>query len=292
MGNIYLIGKNRDDVFIIPPDDDNYYWFLERAFYHLNTIKQKSYGATNGLKNRIQSLHPGIALQDAVYWIPSSYDAFPNGSTTRNVLYITGSATHVSQSYIEILDEYTSVFTTYTSFIPTGIRNSSGVQQTGSLISSSFSMIDISSSIASGGRWFASLYRGQSDDYIPYSINPFINGLTNIADGTDMNQLGYPFEIDRVIRYSNYSHIIFKDTVETINSFMPIGGPVREIGARGSIKNYGLILTKSLPSNQVVMYGDKWQNFSVTAGYVTTLYPKPLITQEAKYITSTYGNRP
>jgi hypothetical protein len=40
------------------------------------------------------------------------------------------------------------------------------------------------------------------------------------------------------------------------------------------------------------MYGDKWQNFSVTTGYATTLYPKPLITQEAKYITSTYGNRP
>jgi hypothetical protein len=113
-----------------------------------------------------------------------------------------------------------------------------------------------------------------------------------IADGTDMSQLGYPFEIDRVIRYSNYSHIMFKDTVETINSFMPVGGPTREIGANTIVKNYGLILTKGIPSNQVVAYGDIWQHFSVTQGYITTEFPKPIIPQNANYISKTYGNKP
>ena len=300
MGNIYLIGKDRDDVFIIPPDDDNYYWFLDRAFYHLNTIKQKSYGATNGLNARIQSLYSGVVLEDASYWISSYYNPIPNG-VYNDLFYVTGSLTYPNTPYVKFYETSQSVDL----YIPLGTRVGS-TQQTGSLAVNSTAMIEISSSLVDGDRWFVSLYEA---DGVNTSLGLYSNktGLKNIADGSNLFQVGYPFEIDRIERITsgsnNISFIIFKDTPNTILNFVSpisyvpgISNYTHIIGAAGSslpyYLGYGMLLTKGVPSNQVVMYGDKWQNFSVTSGYATTLYPKPLITQEAKYITSTYGNRP
>ena len=300
MGNIYLIGKNRDDVFIMPPDDDNYYWFLERAFYHLNTIKQKSYSATNGLNARVQALYPGIVLEDASYWIPSSYNPL-SGSSNYDLFYLTGSLTYPDTPHVKIYEQNTST----DSLIPTGVRIGS-TQQTGSLVTASIAMTDISSSLLDGDRWFASFYFANAA-VITSTIVGSQTGLGNVADGTEFYQKGYPFEIDRIERSANISYIILKDSPSTILNYFPsvyispdpytnsviIGANTfLAVGGVNYYYGYGLILTKGVPSNQVVMYGDKWQNFGVTTGYATTLYPKPLIVQEAKYITSTYGNRP
>ena len=311
MGNIYLIGKNRDDVFIIPPDDDNYYWFLERAFYHLNTIKQKSYVNPNALNNKVQALYPGIVLEDTSYWISSDFNDNVDNSTSYQQarLYIIGTPPTIPTPYIEVYENLENASIPgdlFNRFIPVGTRNAAGTQLTGSSISASLAMNNISSSLKNGDRWFVSLYNGYGK-ITGSSTFTGPDGLKNIADGTDLNQVGYPFEIDRVERIKviqtyvteSFMRIHLKDSAQTMLSIVPLGNNVAGvpdnehiIGKISTFKGYGLILTKGVPSNQVVMYGDKWQNFSVTTGYATTLYPKPLITQEAKYITSTYGNRP
>ena len=279
MGNTYIIGNSKDDITIISPDDETYYWYLERNLYYLNTIKQRSYSGATGLKTKIQTLYPGIALQDASYWIPSSYPTMSGRIDVDNSNY-------------PILTSSLYIVTTGSSFIPRGTRDSSNTQLTGSLVSGSTFYYEISSSLANGERWFISFYQRSGS----------IAGLKNIADGTDLNQIGYPFEIDYLgipdAYYAGQTQFYLKEDISPfIGSYFTFFAPppvtvgTLFIGGAATV-NLGILITKGVQSNQVVAYGDRWQNFSINQGYMTALYPKPVIIQNANYISKTYGNKP
>ena len=270
MGNVYVIGNTKDDVLTIAPEDDLYYWYLERNLYYYNNIKEKQYTPVSGLKTIIQSLYPGIALQDAYYWLPSNYSVAAAPITAS--FYPTGSGTYPGQPYIEW---YTgSVGGTFS--ISYGIRNANNVQQTGSLIFSlPLALQDVKNEISSGSYWFASIYAA----------------LGNIADGTDFFQYGFPFGITKVIDNTGVDgRYYFFLTSDSSLSFKNAG-----ITTKTSVSNnggLGILLTRGTRSNQVVAYGDTWRQFSVNSGYITAMNPKPLILQNANYISKTYGNKP
>jgi hypothetical protein len=315
MGNIYTIGNSKDDVNIIAPDDDTYYWYLERNLYYFNTIKQRSYSGATGLKTKIQTLYPGLALQDASYWISSYFNDGVGSSFVYEQahFYMVGFPPTINNPYIDInenLEDPGNPYALLARSFPVGTRNSSGTQLTGSSITASIAMNDLSSSLNNKDRWFVSLYNGYGK-ISGTSTFTGPDGLKDVADGTDLNQVGYPFEIDRVERikvYNTYTtgslmRIYLKDSTQTILSIIPTGNNIAgvpdnehiigKIGYGGNnYKGYGMLLTKGLPSNQVVAYGDKWQNFSIPQGYITVEYPKPIITQNANYISKTYGNKP
>jgi len=308
MNNAYIIGQTKDDVTTYPVGDTLYPWIQQRNFYKSVPIRYKSYTPTNSVnaKPSIQILYQGIALQDAAYWIPSDYRWHNSGSGGYSGYYLVSSSfvcpngnPEYAFPHIKIVEQTTNLPW------PTGTRNSSGVQQTGSDASVSSSFFSISASLASGERWFASFYYGKGK----YSRPDAIPGLSSIADGRDINQVGYPFEISYMLYDTSlpsppYNYVIgfknndvypwFGGDPQATNEYT-IGSGSTDLGSiyGSNDYNYGMLLMKGISQdNSLVVYGDKWQNLSVNQGYITTLYPKPVITQNANYISKTYGNKP
>ena len=300
LNNSYIVGNTKDDITTYPVGDELYGWIQERNFYPSASIRYKSY-TPSGVQSKpsIQVLYPLLSLQDASYWVPSNYGFHASGAATPysapNLAFFepVGNPTY-NYPHIQIIEEFTD------QPWPTGTRNSSNIQQTGSDANISQSFVAISQSLASGERWFASMYYGTGSG----GLNT-IYGLSNIADTRDLNQIGYPFEVGSLLYDTAgsppYNFIIkFKDTIwptfaaafnSDEQSLDSIGWTVGSGSA--STYNWGFLLTKGISQeNSIIIYGDKWQNLSVNQGYITTLYPKPIITQNANYISKTYGNKP
>jgi hypothetical protein len=264
LGDILLVGENKDAVQVLKTDDSLYYQILNQNLPFSSSFIQRAYTPNTALSSQLTSLYPGVQLQDAAYWIPSNYLV-----TGKGTFYPTGSPQFVGQSYIE----YSGSF----SLIPTGIRNSSNTQQTGSGTAAALVFTEMYQDVINGSPWFASMYQN----------------LGNIADGTDFNQYGFPFQISSITSSAAGFWQLF---IKNSDGFFPTSSfpySAYPIGYSGSQSNTGLLLIPGAANqNQLVAYGDIWQDFSSNAGYLTLPYPKAVITQNANYITKTYGNNP
>jgi hypothetical protein len=271
LGDIMLVGDNKDIVQIFKTDDPLYYQILNQNLSFSSSFIQRAYNPNNALSSQLTSLYPGVQLEDASYWVPSNYIISP--LSQGGFFYPTGSPTYANTPYLNFGTVITNPV-----YLPSGIRNAAGVQQTGSLATASIAFASISSSLNSGNKWYLSFY----------------STLGNIADGTNFNQYGYPFEITRMVQNGIYSYdFILKADAR---SYFPTSSnpySAYPIGYSGSQNNTGILFIQGNPNqNQLVAYGDNWQDFSSNAGYLTLPYPKLVITQNANYITKTYGNNP
>ena len=268
LGDILLVGENKDAVQIFKTDDPLYYQILNQNLPFNSSFVQQAYTPNSALSSQLTSLYPGVQLQDAAYWIPSNYpvDNLFGGKCT---FYPTGSPQFVGQPYIE----YSGSF----NLIPTGTRNSSNVQQTGSGVIASVVFTEMYQDIIAGSLWFTSMYQT----------------LGNIADGSNLNQYGFPFQITSI---TSSTAGVWQVFVKNTNNYFPTSSnpySAYPIGYSGSQSNTGLLFIPGINNqNQLIAYGDQWQDFSSNAGYITLPYPKPILTQNANYITKTYGNNP
>lgn len=264
LGDIMLIGETKDAVQVFKTDSPLYYQILNQNIPFSSSFIQRAYTPNTALSSQLTSLYPGVQLQDAAYWIPSDYLV-----TGKGTFYPTGSPQFVGQPYIE----YSGSF----SLIPTGTRNASNVQQTGSGAIAALLFTEMYQDVINGSPWFASMYQN----------------LGNIADGTNFNQYGFPFQITSITSSAAGFWQLF---VKNSSGFFPTSSfpySAYPIGYSGSQSNTGLLLTPGVTNqNQLVAYGDIWQDFSSNAGYLTLPYPKAVITQNANYITKQYGNNP
>jgi len=264
LADILLVGENKDAVQVFKTDSPLYYQILNQNLPFSSSFIQQAYNPNNALSAQLTSLYPGVQLQDAAYWIPSNYLV-----TGKGTFYPTGSPSFVNQPYIE----YSGSF----SLIPTGTRNASNVQQTGSGTAAALVFTEMYQDIINGSPWFASMYQN----------------LGNIADGTDFNQYGFPFLITSITSSAAGFWQLF---IKNSSGFFPTSSfpySAYPIGYSGSQSNTGLLLIPGAANqNQLVAYGDNWQDFSSDSGYLTLPYVKPIIPQNANYITKTYGNNP
>ena len=273
LGDILLVGENKDAVQVLKTDDSLYYQILNQNLPFSSPFIQRAYNPTNALSSQLTSLYPGVQLQDAAYWIPSNFNLTALSPTvTGSIFYPTGSPTYVGIPYLEISSSAIIG-------IPTGIRNVANVQQTGSIALIMDPIIEIMNQVASGSKWYLSFY----------------SNLGNIADGTNFGQYGYPFEITKVIPLvpnDKYDFLLKTDA----RAYFPTSSlpySAYPIGYVGGISQSGVLFIPGTPNqNQLVAYGDNWQDFSSNAGYLTLPYLKPIIPQNAEYITKTYGNNP
>jgi len=272
LGDILLVGENKDAVQVLKTDDSLYYQILNQNLSFSSSFIQRAYNPTNALSSQLTSLYPGVQLQDAAYWIPSSFNLTALSPTvTGSIFYPTGSPTYVGIPYLELSSSAIIG-------IPTGIRNAANVQQTGSIALIMEPILEIMNSVASGSKWYLSVY----------------SNLGNIADGTNFGQYGYPFEITEVTNISvgKYNFLLKADA----SAYFPTSSlpySAYPIGYVGGISQSGLLFIPGTPNqNQLVAYGDNWQDFSSDSGYLTLPYVKPIIPQNANYITKTYGNNP
>jgi hypothetical protein len=264
LADILLIGENQDAVQIFKTDSPLYYQILNQNLPFSSSFIQRAYTPNTALSSQLTSLYPGVQLQDAAYWIPSDYLV-----TGKGTFYPTGSPQFVGRPYIE----YSGSF----SLIPTGTRNASNVQQTGSGAVAALVFTEMYQDVINGSPWFASMYQN----------------LGSIANGTDFNQYGFPFQITSITSSAAGFWQLF---VKNSDGFFPTSSfpySAYPIGYSGSQSNTGLLLIPGTTNqNQLIAYGDIWQDFSSNAGYLTLSYPKDVIIQNANYITKTYGNNP
>lgn len=264
LGDIMLIEENKDAVQVFKTDSPLYYQILNQNLPFSSSFIQRAYTPNNALSSQLTSLYPGVQLQDAAYWIPSNYVV--GGKAT---FYPTGSPQFVGRPYVE----YSGSF----DLIPTGIRNASNVQQTGSGAVAALIFTKMYQDIIAGNPWYTSIYQT----------------LGNIADGTDFKQYGFPFQITSITSSTAGTWQLF---IKNSSNFFPTSSypySAYPIGYSGSQSNNGALFVPGINNqNQLVAYGDNWQDFSSNAGYLTLPYPKAVITQNANYITKTYGNNP
>jgi hypothetical protein len=273
LADILLIGENKDAVQVLKTDSPLYYQILNQNLSFSSSFIQQAYSPNNALSSQLTSLYPGVQLQDAAYWIPSNFSNSLYPTVDWANFYPTGSPTYVGIPYLEISSSAIIG-------IPTGIRNAANVQQTGSIALIMDPILEIMNGLASGSKWYLSFYS---------------SSLGNIADGTDFNQYGYPFEITKVVPlvpYTKYDFLLKADA----RAYFPTSSlpySVYPVGFRGSQGNTGVLFIPGTPNqNQLVAYGDNWQDFSSNSGYLTLPYPKAVVTQNSNYITKTYGNNP
>jgi len=289
MGNIYLVGETKDDVTTIKPGDNIYYDLLAKMFSSGSAAYQYQYSNISGLANKLNITYPAFGLPGASYYVPSNY-FYANGGGVWGDIYPTGSSTSGLGTGIPY------ILAKPYSDTPDAFINNSGFLQAGStLITSSLLYATLSSSLNNGDRWFASLYSGSG------TTGP-ITGLPYLADGSNLSQYGYPFEVSRVSSSAAGVFIVLNtSSLNNVGYWFLTGssqhsGGTINIGTNSSITAYktGLLLTKAdTPTNGLTIFGVPSIDFAgMGAGYILSSYPKKVITENIDYITKTYGNNP
>ena len=227
LGNIYLVGDDKDDVYRISPSNPLYLDIIQKNMPRATSIFPNLYDVNNtSLPSEIEVLYPSLSLPDASYWFPSSLPneigyvggfLGPVGYSYQNQFFLTGSpaitnypntpnipanpratlnySPAIDAPYIRLNKYITGSFTS-TAAYPVATRIN-GVQQTGSYVPADELEFEISSSLSRGERWFVSLYQGGGT---LTSLQPA--GLGNEAPTTNQYQLGYPFEISKVLNFN------------------------------------------------------------------------------------------
>jgi len=301
VGNIYLVGETKDDVAIIKPGTDIYYDILEKTFPSGSPAFQYQYTNTTALPNQLSISYPALGLPNAKYYVSSNFGQ--NSNEWWGLFYPTGSTTYPGESYINI--EYDQ--NTYTS--NANINNNSNLfQDDNTSIKNQYLLEGLSSSLSQGEKWFISFYSGSGTGTINsttadgYYLNGLTTGLPPSCSGGIIDQIGYPFEIDRIDFVAlGENHIVFKNTTDikywfetgsTYQNLSPIG--IGAIDTPSYSNNMGILITKAdYPNNGFTIFGISSQNFGGAGqGYILSQYPKRVITENIDYILRTYGNKP
>jgi hypothetical protein len=301
VGNIYLVGETKDDVAIIKPGTDIYYDILEKTFPSGSPAFQYQYTNTTALPNQLSISYPALGLPNAKYYVSSNFGQ--NSNEWWGLFYPTGSTTFPGESYINI--EYDQ--NTYTS--NANINNNSNLfQDDNTSIMNYYLLEGLSSSLSQGEKWFISFYSGSGTGTINstttdgYYLNGLTTGLPPSCSGGVIDQIGYPFEIDRIDFVApGENHIVFKNTTDikywfetgsTYQNLSPIG--IGAIDTPSYSNNMGILITKAdYPNNGFTIFGISSQNFGGAGqGYILSQYPKRVITENIDYILRTYGNKP
>lgn len=289
MGNIYLVGSNPNDVTTITPNSDLYYDILEKNIPNISTVLTKQYTPNNNLPSTITSLYSALVMNNASYWIPSNFVTTSTASlSTSGLIYPYGGGG------FPLNTPGFNLFRGSGQTIPTGTSGGT-YQQTGSSVSIDAALGEITSSLNSGGRWFASLYYG-SGVTSSLSSTP---GLKAVADLSNNYQMGYPFEIANINSTSSGGVPVWAVTLKT-GSANPVGQYLPPltgfIGANGGSYGYGLILTKATyKTNTLTVFtpSGSWRNISGAGpGYVILPYATDIVEQNATDITKKFGNNP
>ena len=292
MGNIYLVGSNPNDVTAITPNSDLYYDILEKNIPNISTILTKQFTPNNNLPNNLISLYPAVTIENAHYWIPSNFNTpgtSPLGVT--GTVYPTGGALFPIGTPGLVLARGSG------QTIPIGTSGGT-YQQTGSSIPIDTAINEITSSLNSGERWFASIYYGVGS----FASTSSIPGLKAVADLSNNYQVGYPFEIANIKATSSGIFPLYAVTLKTGSAnpvgqyFNALGYGSGLIGGSGGFYNYGLILTKAgykTNSLTVLAPSGSWRNISGAGpGYVILPYATNVVEQNATDITKKFGNNP
>jgi len=126
-------------------------------------------------------------------------------------------------------------------------------------------------------------------------------GLTELADGSNLSQYGYPFEVSRVS--SSAAGVFIALNTSSLNNIgywfltgsnQHSGGKINIGTQTAATYRTGLLLTKAdTPTNGLTIFGVPSIDFAgMGAGYILSSYPKKVITENIDYITKTYGNNP
>jgi hypothetical protein len=284
MGNIYLVGETRDDVATIKPGTDIYYDILEKTFPSGSPAFQYQYVNSPTLPNQLNITYPSLLLPSATYYLASNY--VQPGGNSWGTFYPTGTLSFPGIPYIFV--------NSLNMDIPSANINTNGAlyQDTTSIIPNA----DFLNSLNDGNRWFMSFYSGSG------GTGSLVGGLPPSCS-TTLQQVGFPFEIDKSSTGGGFNYIFFKtsnasaikywfQTGSTYTlDYMEIGGDTMG-GSNQS--NTGILVTKAqYPTNGLTMFGLPNLNFAGAGqGYILSQYPKKVITQNLDYILKTYGNQP
>jgi hypothetical protein len=296
LNNIYLIGETVDSVNTIDYVDPSYETLIQRNLPIGTSIYQQQYVNANLLPTQLEVALNGIGVNESSYFIPSSYTSSYSDSmvvyyNVPGLIYFYGSGSTNDPTFnVPFVDFQFSgdqVINPKILTIPVTSINSSGFQQTGSLVGSNNIGTTISSSLSEGNKWFISFY----------------TGLGNIANGNGLGQLGLPVEIDQsLLAYNDPStqdfghwNLILKistsDLLDQLNTTAPIGS----IGGRGTAavtgSGYGVLIWQGNQAPNLITNVGSTSNLynDITAGYILLDPVKPLIKNNINYITKKYG---
>ncbi len=320
LGNLYLVGDNKDDVQLIRPDQDLYYDILMANIPNISNVLVHPYSPTPILPSILPVAYSAINIPSAQYYLDSFFYRFgPSGNANYIVFYPTGSSISFPQPTIQ-WDQDT--------LIPGVVLDvNNNLVRSSNLAYFDQVSTQITSDLASGSaQWYISFYSGSggasvgtgSDGSIALTPpqSSLITGLYTSSYGQNLSQYGLPFRVASVddqnqtlyivtgsditnnfIKY--YSSSSFNNNNTSNNTFLgtvPIGATlISQIGSNTGISaSLGILLTRTVtPSSVLTIYGYPWTTLSNKGpGYLTTPYPKAVIAQNAEYITKTYGNNP
>jgi len=162
--------------------------------------------------------------------------------------------------------------------------NTSGFYVTGSLYSANSMSFDISSSLASGDRWFITLYND-----LPVTVQgtlvPFNSG--GQADYSTITTSGYndPVAYNGVFEILSATSSIASTTTYRVNKLLPAAS--FNIGNGG----YGILIWKAITDGTFVLFNGTTLS-GVGKGNLITPTASPTIKNNLTYITQTYGTNP
>jgi len=243
-----------------------------------------------GIISPLTDYFEGVVAQDLV---PNSLPQFTQYSTTANIpntarvmttdfgvptissymigsAFGTGDAAQFSGNTIDFITNVSRVTT-----------NSSGFYISGSTIPSATMSIEISNSLASGDRWFVTLYQDLPSP-IQGTLEPLNSGSLNnysiITAGAYNNPVLYNgvFEVSSSITAG--SILTFYDNLPT------------NFGAFGD-GGYGMLIWKAITDGTFVLFNGATLS-GVGKGNLITSTASPTIKNNLTYITQTYGTNP
>jgi hypothetical protein len=321
LGNLYLVGDTKDDVQVIRPDQDLYYDILMANIPNVSNVLIHPYSPTPILPSTLQVAYSAVEIPSAQYYLDSYFYVFGPSTNSNYLIFCPTGSYFVPYPFIQWAQG---------TLLPgvTKDINNNLVRATNNAYFDQVAEQMISDIASGSAQWYVSLYSGSgtsvvgtgSDGY-DIALTPpqsdLITGLYTSSYGQNLSQYGLPFKVisvddqsqfltlatgsditNNVVKY--YSSSSFNNNNTSNNIFLG----ATQIGAQyisspspfsNSIQaGIGMLLTRTpTPSSVLTVYGYPWTTFSNKGpGYLTTPYPKAVITQNAEYITKTYGNNP
>ena len=296
LDNVYLVGETVDSVNTIDYVDPSYENLIQRNLAVGTSIYQQQYVNANLLPTQLEVTLNGVGVNESSYFIPSTFTSSYSDSmvvyyNVPGLIYFYGSGSTndptFNTPFVDFQFSGDQVINPKILNIPRTSINSSGSQQTGSLVGSNSIGLTLSSSLNQGNKWFISFY----------------TGLGNIANGDGLGQLGIPVEISQsLLSYNDpltqdFGHwnLILKTNTSDLLTQLDTTAPIGSIGGRGTTvvtgSGYGVLIWQGQQAPNLITNIGSTSNLynDVTAGYILLDPVKPLIKNNINYITKKYG---
>jgi hypothetical protein len=161
--------------------------------------------------------------------------------------------------------------------------NSSGFYTTGSSIASVYMCIDISSSLASGDKWYVTLYETLPNP-VQGTLEPFNSGSSNNYSIITRGSYSNPVLYNGVFEISKSELTSFTPTLYFYEN-LPSSSGVFGDGQKG------MLIWKAITDGTFVLFNGATLS-GVGKGNLITPTASPTIKNNLTYITQTYGTNP